>query len=524
MRIRQHFLGADIERRFPSACAALLLVCLFSMWLPQLETSLWLDETQTFWVIQGSLPEVIAKSATQGQSPLYFAFQSLFSQFAGTSELALRLPAVVAGAISLWCLFKIGELLCGRRAGLLAALFFAASLEAVSTVVNARPYSFALAAALGSILALFRWLEQPKMRTMLVYVLSAACMIYFHYLFACALAVHAAAWVLFRRLNASGGPQLSLPQFAAALLLIALLVIPAGQHISAYAARQTDLNIAAPPAFSSLVFVLLFPSLLFPMFIALGVGSVLFPVTAGLRDFMRAAFSRTGAFLGFWYAAPPAALFVLSHLGPGSVFVARYWVWSLPAFAIFCGWLAASLRPLHVTLLLAALYVGAAFLLFPAGAYHSENWRAASAFANSLELPGESAVLFYPGLVETRRVSWLEDPAMARHLRSPLLYYPVDNESVVLPADLDTSQRADYWKRRIEPVLARSDQQVLYVLNNRLFIREGEVQSLAEYYQQKLESYGFEPIEVRFFDRVAVALFKRRRRLLEDVISGAGGS
>ena len=67
---------------------------------------------------------------------------------------------------------------------------------------------------------------------------------------------------------------------------------------------------------------------------------------------------------------------------------------------------------------------------------NGEDWRGAVAFAGAIT-DTDTLVLVHPAFVESAQPDWLDDPERRSYLLSPLSYYPLDAETVLLPFVLD---------------------------------------------------------------------------------------
>src|SRR5688572_1537907 len=89
--------------------------------LDGLTSSLWLDEFGTFWVVEGNFATMLERAwVFQGQSPLYYAFPWMSRQVFGDSELALRLPSLLFGCLSVIAVYSSARAIGGSTAGLSA--------------------------------------------------------------------------------------------------------------------------------------------------------------------------------------------------------------------------------------------------------------------------------------------------------------------------------------------------------------------------------------------------------------------
>lgn len=111
---------------------------------------LWLDEASTAWFSSRSWFYLWTVVPTfENHPPLYYAMLKLWQEFAGSSELALRLPSAVASIATVVVLFLSGRLVGGWPLGLMAAAICAAWRFQILYAGNARAYAiFALGSAL----------------------------------------------------------------------------------------------------------------------------------------------------------------------------------------------------------------------------------------------------------------------------------------------------------------------------------------------------------------------------------------
>src|SRR6476659_5923802 len=116
--------------------------------------SLWVDESFTAQAVRGHLlnPE-------DQYHWLYYAAITPWTLVAGTSELALRLPSVVASAVACALLVVLARPVLGRRVALVGGLFLATSPFVVQWSQQARSYTFVLAAGVLATLLLLRAIE-----------------------------------------------------------------------------------------------------------------------------------------------------------------------------------------------------------------------------------------------------------------------------------------------------------------------------------------------------------------------------
>jgi mannosyltransferase len=146
--------------------------------------SLWLDEVLT---VQNSAPPlsriVFDPDVDRNFPPLHSMLVHIFMGLLGRSEVALRLPSVLAGTISIPLIFGVARTWFGPAVGLLAAGLLAISPLHVWYSQEARPYALFMALALASVWFAQRLLRRPSdFSSQVGLVLSASATLYCHLL------------------------------------------------------------------------------------------------------------------------------------------------------------------------------------------------------------------------------------------------------------------------------------------------------------------------------------------------------
>lgn len=125
----------------------IFLIIVFSaiLRLINLNQSLWLDEAinvlaaknNTFW---GMITEYVKYDF---HPPLYFAILWLWTKFFGYSEIAVRVPSLIFGILTILLVYHIGRKLHSKTLGLIAALLMAVNPLHIYYSQEARMYSLA---------------------------------------------------------------------------------------------------------------------------------------------------------------------------------------------------------------------------------------------------------------------------------------------------------------------------------------------------------------------------------------------
>ncbi|HLD80253.1 MAG TPA: glycosyltransferase family 39 protein [Candidatus Nanoarchaeia archaeon] len=105
--------------------------------------SIWVDEAYSLhYALLPSPNEVMAGTVeTEGAPPGYYLLLHYWIKAFGSSEFSVRFPSLLAGALSIAIIFKIGEVLYDRRTGLIAALLLSTSMLQILFSQETRLYS-----------------------------------------------------------------------------------------------------------------------------------------------------------------------------------------------------------------------------------------------------------------------------------------------------------------------------------------------------------------------------------------------
>jgi mannosyltransferase len=141
------------------------------------------DELSTLYVVKGtSLLDSLRTVSSDAEisPPLYFALAWLFTKLSSAPEMA-RVPALLAGTMSIPLVFMVGRRAVGRTAGVIAAVVMALNPFMIFYSTDARGYTVAIALLLGSTLAMLIAVQTGRRRWWVAYgALTCLCM-YAHY-------------------------------------------------------------------------------------------------------------------------------------------------------------------------------------------------------------------------------------------------------------------------------------------------------------------------------------------------------
>ena len=219
---------------------------------------LWVDEAIT--VSQARLPfgEMLNQlRTTDVHPPLHHTMVWLVIRIAGTGELAVRSPSIVAGALLVPAAFGLANALYGRRTALVAAAFVTVAPFAVWYSQEARMYSVFMLFATTALWAQVAAIRGDGRWAWAAYSASTAAMIWTQWFAVVPIAAQQLVFVgvfLQRRQDRTQRRRFLLVWAAAlgAAILAVLPIVPIGLHqIGAYTGRHASgsaASVAAAPA------------------------------------------------------------------------------------------------------------------------------------------------------------------------------------------------------------------------------------------------------------------------------------
>lgn len=226
--------GPGPQRPLEIACILGLLACAVALRLYKLELGLWYDEVLTY-VGYARMPfgEILTTYNNENQHFVFTILAHACFLIFGEGAWALRLPAALFGAASVWSLYLFARQVGSTRQALFAAALFTFSYHHIWFSQNARGYSGLLFWVLLSSYFLLRALREDRPGLWLAFAASASLGIYTHItmVFAiCGQGVVYLAWLWTRRReqwpNRWAGMVLGFVGAVLATLFLHALVLP----------------------------------------------------------------------------------------------------------------------------------------------------------------------------------------------------------------------------------------------------------------------------------------------------------
>lgn len=475
----------------------LVLLAVIVLWLRPIGSSFWLDETGTYWVIKDSLAETIDRAwRFQGQTPAYYVI-AWFARFVGgPSEIALRLPSVLATATATFLVYRLGHRMFDHGTGVLSAIIFASLGNVAYIAIDARPYAFALLALTASTVMLVRLLEQGGVERAIAYALSVAGTVYLHYLFALGFVAHV-AYVVALSVKQPARPKLR--YMGMALGTIVLLLAPLVPRVIDLWSRRQQLFI---PVLSNSVEALV--AILVPSTLAAGflLGIVLALTTTAVSFRRPVAAPGAAPLAATWAIGPPILLFAVAQLPFFSVLSPAYARSALPGLALLVGWIIRGLEPPPARRIVTSVVVILSLLLSGGRWHDQEDWRGAAEAVNGLIDDPRTPVLVHPAFTESRLIELFDNPEQRSWLLAPLSRYPVAGKVIPLPYDFNRESEA-YLEQVVRNDLSEASRFIL--LTRYPFV------PYHRWLDGRLRADGFESRDAGNFGIIQVVVFTKTR-------------
>jgi mannosyltransferase len=426
----------------------LLALLVIRLWLMPLPSSFWLDEIASIFVAQhGSNHPSLAAAAPQAWRSWYYPAVRLWATLFGFSEVAARIPSILAMAGCLALLARLSKRLIHPDSGWFVVIACLALPGINYQAANARPYALGMCAFAAGLLFLVRWLDSDAWLDALLFVACAGSVLYIHLLFwpCCLVFVLYAAWRIALR-------QTPVPWYRAlavfALLGAAILPVAAQMLTLLPEARQ---HVIAPLP-SPVQFV---RSLELTLVLGCAVGAWMVARLLKWQPDPLPFSASAMVLIAGWWLFQPVLLFGYSWLSGDGVFVPRYLQLALPGAALMATALTARFIPSRqwkpvatVAAIGVLIFLGHWRELWPR--HHNSDWRAAAQAVNNLESANAEIPVLCPSpFVEARPPVWRPDYPLPGFLYAHLSVYPIHAPVSLLP--FENSPEAEAFASTLAP-------------------------------------------------------------------------
>jgi mannosyltransferase len=367
--------------------------------------SLWYDEAFSLAVARADWPVFWAALLSDGvHPPGYYLLLRASLVLLGSSELALRFPSALAGTLAIALIYQLGRSLGNRRWGLVAALLLALNPFALWYAQEARMYSFLLCLTVAGAYAFWRLVARPTPRHWLWLAFISALSFSLHY-FAFMFSLAQFVYLVVRLRQTHRVLRWWVTAQAAAFLPFT----PWAVAVATREGRNFGIGWIHPPTLldlpltlSNLALALSNPNwpLTWAALALVGVTLVVGVVTQtkhltlhAPRSTRYTLFPASYTFLLVWLLVPIAFTWLISLWLP--LYVDRFFIICLPSLLLLIStislssaWLA---RGTMTVLIMASILASVRLWVDPNLA--KEDWRAAAAYIQSMEKPGDTLVM-----------------------------------------------------------------------------------------------------------------------------------
>jgi hypothetical protein len=162
---------------------ALALALSISIWFIAIRAPLWIDETGTYWQINAGFSEIWPRHFVTLSSPEYAYILWFSTKLIGTTEIALRLPSILAMLGAVYLLYLAARELFERDTAIISVVVFCLHPVIVFASIDARPYAFGVLATNSAILILLRLRRNDSNWLAVMFGFVTACIVWFQFLF-----------------------------------------------------------------------------------------------------------------------------------------------------------------------------------------------------------------------------------------------------------------------------------------------------------------------------------------------------
>jgi Dolichyl-phosphate-mannose-protein mannosyltransferase len=342
----------------------------------------------------------------------------------GSSEIALRIPSIVAMLGAVYVLYRIAEELFDGEVALLVSVLFCVYPSIIFAAIDARPYAFAILLVNCTILSLLRWMRRESSGYALAFGAAAAGILYFQYLFGILLIPCGLAMFGKKR-----SPEFRV-QARKALLVFAFVLAPVIPRLF-YLFRTNSSHIFSTSPTASYLVAVFAPNhmlelLAVAMLAAAVTGKIAAPPTAN------------GVLALLLALIPIGLLYGFSVWTPLHIFVERYRLVAVPGIVLCWGLLLSTITSRAIRTIFCAAVLLLAVQAQLEQPTHGYSWKYALEVADANTAIDHAPILICSDLPESDHVRMPTDiNTLQIGLFAPLSYYQVHSTVVPLPRTLN---------------------------------------------------------------------------------------
>jgi len=436
----------------------LLALCVFRLWLMPLSSSLWVDEMATQFVVRNGPADPSLGVAPQVPASVYYTLPRTAENFFGTSEIAQRIPSVLAMGAALWLIALIARAVIHPDAGWFAVFACLLLRDFDYQAADARPYALGTFVVCASLWFLMRWLDSARWRDGVLFAGLGALLWRVHLIFWPIYGVFAIYAVIrvMRRHTSVGWRRI-----AAVFTVMGICLLPVLSGALALNREAGSHVVVPPPTVADLV-----ASLKLGLITAVCAAAAWISRWLGWPRVERTLSPGALGLILAWWLCDPICLFAFSRLTGNSVFVSRYLYVALPGTALAATAAAGAFIPARYWKALSAPAGLATLIVLGqwnhwAVAHHNSDWRGAARSVNQLSLGPDVPVICPSPFIEARPPVWQPGYPISSFLYSHLLVYRIGGKPYPFPFE-DSPQVEQFATLLSAQTLSASRRFILY--------------------------------------------------------------
>jgi len=410
---------------------AVALAASIALWFVAIRAPLWLDETSSYWQISAGFRQIMPRRGLVSVAYPYILWFT--TRLTGTSEIALRIPSILAMLGAVCLLYRSARELFNRDVAIIVAVIFCVHPIVVFSSIDARPYAFGVLALNAAIFLLVRLRHDSSNWMPAAFGAAAALTTHFQMLFGAVLPVLAICFFAAKVGNRKTLMRQALIAFAG----FAIVFLPNfSDLIQIFRYRQAYVFDTTRPSLVELVSTLAPGWLVFvlPVVLALAIFAKKLDVRGRINGWSFLVCASVGL-------VPILLLFAVTALTPTNIFVARYRLIAIPGIALWWGWLISRIDSSFLRALFCVAVVSTAAykkLTSPDAKEHFYTWKYALELAEKNAAPDHATVLMCSDFPSADYFPMpAGDAAKDSAFFTPLSYYKLSVPVVGLPRALN---------------------------------------------------------------------------------------
>lgn len=478
---------------------AVLALCVLRLWVMPLGSSFWVDEMATQFVVLHGAHDPSLQVAPQVPESIYYVLPGLMQKWFGFSEIAYRIPSLLAMLIALLLIGRIAARLIHPAAAWIAMFLCIVLRDFNYQAADARPYALATLCVSASLWLLIRWLDRGGWVDAILFILAASLVWRVQLVFW-------PVYVLFALYGvvrvARRDTRVSWTRGIFVFAVLGAALVPVLMTALALNRQAAEHVVVAIPNTGDLVNQLKFGVVVGACAVAAVAARMLKWPSQGQPISWESLCLIAG-----WWICDPLCIYLYSVITRHSLFLSRYMDVALPGVALAGTAAAALFLPAKYWKPMAAI-VGIGVLIF-AGRWnrlvpphHGSDWRGAARALDAQAFSPETLVICPSPFIEARPPVWHPDYPISTFLYSNLLTYPFRGKRIAFPFE-GSSEAGSFAASLSERTLVNSDRFAIYG-------GDRAVKFWREWFATRPELAGMRSRELGSFGDVIVVVFEKK--------------